>query len=454
MRLKFLLFVLSLGLGIAARAESLEPKPNDAAFAPFNPVAAPVTRRLLLKPGDRLAICGDSITEQKKYSRIIEDYLTMCVPQFKVTARQYGWSGEKAPGFLARMTNDCLRFNPTIATTCYGMNDFQYCPYTDDIGGVYVTNQTAIVESFKAHGVRVILGSAGSVGKIPRWAPKLDDTVTDLNLSLCQFRNLDIAIAKQEGVAFADVFWPMLTGEFAAQKQYGASYALNGGDGVHPGWAGHLVMAYAYLKAMGLDGQIGTFTVNLKHSKIKVTAGHRVISARDGTYQIESSRYPFCACTAPPTAAEYPACGQDDVSSDQSIRSGMSLVPFNEDLNRLTLVVKNATAQYYTVTWGGDQKVFTVYQLTHGLNLAAEFPHNPFTDAFAKVDAAVAAKQAFETDEIKNQFEAQHEHLTRAEIAERTEKAVAAAEVTHAQLAAAVAAAFVPVTYTLKIEAE
>ena len=75
-------------------------------------------------------------------------------------------------------------------------------------------------------------------------------------------------------------------------------------------------------------------------------------------------------------------------------------------------------------------------------------------DAFARVDAAVAAKQAFETDEIKNLFEAQHEHLNRQEIGERTEAAVGAAEVTHAKFAADVKAAFVPVTYTLKIEAQ
>ncbi len=299
MRLNFLLLVLSLGLAIAARAESLAQKPDDAAFAAFNPVAAPVTPRLLLKPGDRLAICGDSITEQRKYSRIIEDYLTVCVPQLQITARQYGWSGEKAPGFLARMTNDCLRFNPTIATTCYGMNDFQYRPYTDAIGGVYVANQTAIVEAFKAHGTRVILGSAGSVGRIPRWAPKLDDTLLDLNLSLCRFRNLDIEIAKQEDVAFADVYWPMLTGAVAAKKEYGANYALNSSDGVHPGWAGHLVMAYAYLKAMGLDGQIGTFTVNLKHNKIKVTAGHRA-SFPSGTEPMRLKVHAFRFAPAPP----------------------------------------------------------------------------------------------------------------------------------------------------------
>jgi lysophospholipase L1-like esterase len=454
MRLNLLLPVLFFCLVTGSFAEQMQPKPDDAYFTPFNPVAAPSPGKLYLKRGDRLAICGDSITEQKKYSRIIEDYLTMCVPQLQITTRQYGWSGEKAPGFLARMTNDCLRFQPTIATTCYGMNDFQYRPYQDDIAQVYTVNQTAIVQAFKANGVRVILGSAGSVGRIPRWAPKLDDALLDLNLSLCRFRNLDIQIAGQEDVRFADVFWPMLTGEFAAQKEYGTNYALNGTDGVHPGWAGHTVMAYAYLKAMGLDGQIGTFTVNLKRNKMKVSAGHRVVSAKDGVFEMESSRYPFCPCATPPTVAEYPACTQTDLSSDQSILSGMSLVPFNQDLNRLMLIARNAQAANYAVTLGEESKVFTAAQLESGINLAAEFPHNPFTDAFARVDAAVAAKQAFETDEIKNQFEAQKEHLTRAEIADRTENAVGAAEVIHDKLAAAVKAAFVPVTYILKIEAQ
>jgi hypothetical protein len=48
---------------------------------------------------------------------MMEDYLTVCAPDLKVTVRQYGWSGERAPGFLARMTNDCLLFKPTVATT-------------------------------------------------------------------------------------------------------------------------------------------------------------------------------------------------------------------------------------------------------------------------------------------------------------------------------------------------
>src|SRR5947207_873791 len=90
----------------------------------------------LLKDSDYLAICGDSITEQKLYSVFIEDYLLMCQPK-KVQATQYGWGGETAPGFLGRMANDCLTFKPTIATTYYGMNDGGYSAFKEETGKKY-----------------------------------------------------------------------------------------------------------------------------------------------------------------------------------------------------------------------------------------------------------------------------------------------------------------------------
>src|SRR6187402_1634585 len=112
-------------------------KTSDAYFEKYKPVKAPQPWSLILKEGDRLAICGDSITEQKMYSRIMETYLTVALPEFQISTRQYGWGGERVPGFLARMTNDVLRFKPTIATTCYGMNDHEYRAYESRIGETY-----------------------------------------------------------------------------------------------------------------------------------------------------------------------------------------------------------------------------------------------------------------------------------------------------------------------------
>src|ERR1700709_1377094 len=119
MKITSTLLCCAVGL-FSAVAEDLA-KPNDPYFAPFNPKAFAAPSGLVLQKGHRLAICGDSITEQKMYSRIMETYLTVCRPDLNLSVRQYGWGGETAPGFLARMTNDCLRFHPTVATTCYGM---------------------------------------------------------------------------------------------------------------------------------------------------------------------------------------------------------------------------------------------------------------------------------------------------------------------------------------------
>jgi len=427
------LVLLSSLLAATLWAQPLESRPDDPFFARFKPLPAPAGTGLLLQKGDRLAIIGDSITEQKMYSRLMETYLTVCVPELEITVRQYGWSGERAPGFLGRMTNDCLRFQPTIATTCYGMNDHEYRPYEPRIGDAYRNFSTAIVESFKAHGVRVVQGSPGCVGKMPAWVKTANGTVEDLNLNLCELRNIGVEIARQEKVAFADVFWPMLTAGFTAQKKYGPDYAIAGKDGVHPGWAGQTVMAYAFLKALGVSGDIGTFTVDLKANQASASAGHEILGCQNGTVKIKSARYPFCAAPG-------------DAAKDDNIRSAMALIPFNQDLNRLLLVVKNGAAQNYQVTWGAESRTYSSGQLAAGVNLAADFALNPFSEAFKKVDETVGAKQAYETRQIKDLFHGPEGRADKDATAALTEKA-------RAPLAAAIKKSLGPVTHTIQITA-
>src|SRR6185312_15328740 len=154
-------------------------------------------------------------------------------PDLNITVRQYGWSGERAPGFLARMTNDCLRFEPTIATTCYGMNDHEYGPYSERIGDTYRTNSDLIVQTFKNWGVRVILGAAGCVGKVPSWHKDPSHTVDELNENLGTLRNIDVELATAEHVGFADVFWNMMNARSIARQKYDTNYNVSGADGVH-----------------------------------------------------------------------------------------------------------------------------------------------------------------------------------------------------------------------------
>lgn len=410
-------------------AQEFEPKPDPAVFARFDAKKAPAPSGLLLRKNDRLAIIGDSITEQKMYSRILETYLTACLPQLEVTVRQYGWGGETAEGFKNRMVNDALRFKPTIATTCYGMNDHKYRAYDEANGQWYRTNQVAIVKAFKAAGARMVLGSPGCVGRKVPWSGASSET---MNLNLCQLRNIDIEIAHQEKVSFADVFWPMLTLGWKATNQFGENYALAGKDSVHPGWAGHVVMAAAFLEALGVDGDLGTFTVDLDSGKATATRGHSVVSFTHGELTLKSSQYPFCA----------PA---GDLKDDNSLRSGMALTDFQSRFNRLHLVARNASARNYRVTWGSETQTFTGQQLAAGINLPAEFARTPFDVAFKRLDEAVGQKQNYETKQIKSLF---HGEEGRADM----KATVALTEKARAPLVAAIGKARVPITHSVKIE--
>ena len=61
-----LLSLLSLFVLVAvSTAQPLEKKPEAAYFEKFQPAKATATSQLLLKKGDRLAICGDSIPSRR-----------------------------------------------------------------------------------------------------------------------------------------------------------------------------------------------------------------------------------------------------------------------------------------------------------------------------------------------------------------------------------------------------
>jgi hypothetical protein len=383
----------------------------------------------------------------------MEDYLTVCMPELKISVRQFGWGGERADGFLKRMTNDCLRFHPNVATTCYGMNDHEYRPYEDSIGDAYRKYSTAIVESFEAQGVRVVVGSPSCVGNRSWW--QKGATTELLNENLCQLRNIGIEVAEQEHANFADVFWPMLNAAFVGPQKFGAQYAMPGGDGVHPNWAGHAIMAYAFLKGLGVSGEIANFTVDLSANRLTVSAGHKLLSSKNGAFVIRSAKYPFCSgCPLGLAANWYPTAGFDNITNNDSLRSGMALVPFNHDLNRFLLTAKNATANKYRVAWGDQSQEFTGEQLANGVNLAEAFVLNPFSTRFALVDAAVSAKQDFETRQVKNLFRPPGDKPDMTQVAEQTDKVLADTEREHDALVNVVRTAYAPVTYTLKITAE
>ena len=403
---------------------------------------AGVADGLLLKKGDRVAIVGDSITEQKQYSKYMELYLLACVPQLELTMFQFGWSGERAPGFAGRMENDFFPWGPTVVTTCFGMNDGGYRPFEAAIGKAYEEGSSRIQKRCKALGARMVIGGPGPVDS-ETWKKTEPEADTYYHDNLGKLSAIAAKQAAEEGFVYAGLHPLMMKVMAEAKAALGKEYPVCGGDGVHPGPNGHLVMAYAFLKAMGLDGNIGSITVDMAGAAT-ASEGHRVVSADKGTVTIESARYPFCFYG-----------GDKDPNGTRSI---LPFLPFNRDLNRLTLVVKNLSAQTAEVKWGEATKTFSKAELEAGVNLAEAFLDNPFSQAFSQLDRLVGEKQNRETRAIKGMITNLHSFETdfkddpeflnalkmlRSKLMEQSAKD-----------AAQVRAAVKPVTHTLRILAK
>jgi len=192
------------------------------------------------------------------------------------------------------------------------------------------------------------------------------------------------------------------------------------------------MMATAYLKALGLDGNLGTVSIDLAQGAASAKDGQAVARQADGTYRLRSERLPF-------------AYDAGDLAKDSTLAAGVALSDFHARFNRLTLQVSGAKSAQVKVTWGDQSKAFAAADLARGINLAAEFPQGPTKPAFDKIWKAVGDKQAYETKQIKSLF---HGKDAKADM----ENIVKASEVEHAKHVAALAAAYAPAETTLRVE--
>jgi lysophospholipase L1-like esterase len=404
-------------------------------------LSLPALADFLVQPNDVVGIGGDSITQQHLYSAFMEDYLLMCQPTVGQKIVQFGWSGEQAPGFLARLGTDVFPFKPTVMTTCYGMNDGHYAALTTDTANTFRKAQTDIVEALKKGGVRaIVLGSSKCVDSFYFKHP--DCTADVYNKTLGALADIDKDIATKEGVVYADVYGITLDTMMKAKAKFGDNYEIAGGDGIHPSPNGHLVMAYAFLKALGCDGNIGTITVEYGLNQASGSSGQEIVSYKDGTVDVKSTRYPFCFS------------GTLDSRDAGSTAPVTEVLPFNQDLNRYLLVVNGLPTPNAKVTWGGVTKQYAAENLKKGVNLAADFLANPFVDQFNKVHAAVTLQEGQETllsqTFMHSLADWKQNYFPGADAA--FDQIIAAGMVRHEAMYKTAADLVIPIEHTIKIE--
>jgi lysophospholipase L1-like esterase len=207
-----------------------------------------------LKEGDRVAIIGDSITEQKLYSVYMEDYLLMCKPVAELKTCQFGWSGETSWGFLARMNNDMTWFHPTVATSCYGMNDGIYYPFDQTKFEAYQRGIQLLRQRVLASGAKIIHVTPPVFDPVPIRAHTLPAGRSEYRQPYEGYDNVLERYSewligqRKNGWTVIDAHSPMK--HFLDQERLKNPAFLLAPDGVHLNDQGHWLLAQALLRGL------------------------------------------------------------------------------------------------------------------------------------------------------------------------------------------------------------
>jgi lysophospholipase L1-like esterase len=235
--------------------------------------AAGVYARPILGAGDRMVFLGDSITEQRIYTRYVMNFFTLRYPGTAFTFRNAGWGGDTAPGGLGRLQRDVLDLKPNVVSICFGMNDGGYTTFDKPAFEKYMTAMTSLVAELKKAGVKVVLLTPGCVHPEQAKGWVSAERMRPYNDTLALYAKGVEDLAARENLPVFDIHFLMLDVQTKALALDPKFTMIP--DAIHPNPSGHAIMAYGLLKAMGCDEQpsglkidAGTSTVQADRCKV------------------------------------------------------------------------------------------------------------------------------------------------------------------------------------------
>src|SRR5262249_25160542 len=197
------------------------------------------------KDGDVIVIMGDSITEELLYSDYVEMWSTVRFPKRKLTFRNVGIGGDRSPGGNSRFKRDVLAHKATVLTVDFGMNDGGYKAFDEKTFQTYMKGLQGIADQAKAAKIRVAWITPQPIEKKEQGA-----AYEGYNETLERFSQGLEEIAQKNAGVFVDQFHPYLAVLAKARATDPKNTKIMGGDPVHPGPPGQVVMASAILKRL------------------------------------------------------------------------------------------------------------------------------------------------------------------------------------------------------------
>lgn len=314
-----------------------------------------------LKGGDHVVFFGDSITDQRLYTTFVETYAVTRFPTMDVRFTHSGWGGDRVTGgggggIQTRLARDVIAYKPSVVTIMLGMNDGRYRAFDQQIFDIFSSGYKGIVKTLKTElpGVRITAIQPSPYDDVTR-APNFKG---GYNSTLLRYSEFLAELAASEGLQIADLNRPVAAMLVSAKASDAALAEKILPDRVHPGPAGHIVMAEQLLKSWGAPSLV---------SSVDIDAAKKQVASSQNTTVTEPVFEGSVAWTQLDASLPMPVDMSDPVMALAVNSSG-----FMDHLNRQTLRVAGLPAGNHTLLIDGEAVgTYTAKQLADGVNLAA-----------------------------------------------------------------------------------
>jgi lysophospholipase L1-like esterase len=210
----------------------------------------------MLPAAKRVLFLGDSITHSGQYVEFVEAYCVTRFPERRIEFLNLGLpsetvSGLSEPGHAGgqfprpdlheRLARVLEKTKPDVVIACYGMNDGIYMPFAGERLGKFTNGLLRLRERVAAAGAKIIHVTPPTFDEVRGKGPGYGDTLD---------RYADWMLEQRAaGWEVVDLHRPM-NRVLAERRKIDPGFFL-GGDGVHPGEAGHWIMAKQILLHLG-----------------------------------------------------------------------------------------------------------------------------------------------------------------------------------------------------------
>ena len=321
--------------------------------------------------GDRVAFVGNSITDGGHYHSYIWLYYMTHFPNMRITCFNTGIGGDAVDQIYNRFDDDVFGKKPNVITLTWGMNDTGYFEWYRPDGQAVMDKR--IEGSYKYYGMlEDKLKSRPDIRKIIILGSPYDETTKSnpknlypkKSIAFAKVIDFQAAAAKKNGWGVVDFFHPMLAIEQREQAK-DSLFSLTPNDRIHPDNDGHLVMAYLFLKAQGLENKpVADINLDASGKKLLKAANCRVsglaVTADSVTFNYLANSLPYPLDTIP-----------RGWGNRKKQAEALKLIPFTKEFNQETLAVKNLKSGNYNLLIDGElMGTWTGQQFADGVNMA------------------------------------------------------------------------------------